>query len=89
MRPSFFNPPLPRLKPQPIAITNIVLKRRKKRVRRLELASELKDNIQDLKLETEFEEGLAKLVARDHRFSPTFGRQHLTEWCMLSSRFRN
>ncbi|KAF9553461.1 hypothetical protein CPC08DRAFT_754223 [Agrocybe pediades] len=58
IRPSLYNVPLPRMKPQPLATTMIYLKRRKARQRRYEKKEELQEYLQDLQIEQQFEEEL-------------------------------
>ena len=57
-RPTFFNRALPRLKPQPAHISMMIFKRRKQREQRLELFSELKEHLDDVRREATFEKML-------------------------------
>lgn len=54
-RPTLYNPPLPRLKPQPLHITGMIVWRRKARSRRWATKEQLLDWKQDLEQERHFE----------------------------------
>lgn len=82
LRPSVSNAPLPRLKPQPLAITRMIGKRRDVREKRILKLVQLQETIRDIRWEAEFEQGLAKLVGQDHKFDPVFG-EHVQEWCNI------
>ncbi|KAF8886728.1 hypothetical protein BD779DRAFT_1441452 [Infundibulicybe gibba] len=69
LRPTFANPPLPRLKPQPLAISRIIYKRRLARERRFMRLIDLKEAMDDLRRERAFEEGLAATNKIDRVFS--------------------
>jgi hypothetical protein len=84
LRPTLFNKPLPRLKPQPLAITFIIAKRRAARERRMEKMAKLQEAMMDLKVERQFEEGLRKLVQGRHVFQAIYSGQCFNEWGTLS-----
>ncbi|KAF8071824.1 hypothetical protein FPV67DRAFT_1412243 [Lyophyllum atratum] len=79
LRPTHANRPLPRLKPQPWAITSMIHKRRMARERQALRLLDLRESINDLKLEAEFETGVAKLAGSDKTFMPVFA-SHIKEW---------
>lgn len=54
VRPSFSNPPIPRLKPQPLSVTLTILSRVRARARRVALQKDLAGQSQDLKEEINF-----------------------------------
>lgn len=54
LRPTLFNPPLPRLKPQPIGLSMMIHNRLRKRERRMERRREYASLRADLKLEVAF-----------------------------------
>jgi hypothetical protein len=60
LRPTLSNPPLPRLKPQPMAISGMIFKRRVARDRRMTAASRLREWRDDLFREHVFESKLQK-----------------------------
>ncbi|WWD18000.1 hypothetical protein CI109_102447 [Kwoniella shandongensis] len=53
-RPTLFNPPLPRLKPQPISISMMIHNRLRARERRMERRRAYASYLNDMKLETSF-----------------------------------
>ena len=57
---TLYNKPLPRLKPQPINITGIIVSRHRKRAARQQQMEDLSELINDLKRECEFETALEK-----------------------------
>ena len=69
LRPSVSNPPLPRLSPQPVAMTRIIGKRRRVRTRRILKLGGLQEMLCDVTREAEFEEGLANMGCA---FEPVF-----------------
>lgn len=77
IRPSIDNGPLPRLKPQPDHISGMIHKRRVARRRRVERQRATLSQIQDLRVEAEFEGSLA---AKGAHFEDCFDGPHLTEW---------
>ncbi|KAF5382048.1 hypothetical protein D9615_004459 [Tricholomella constricta] len=79
LRPTFANRPLPRLKPQPLAITGMIRKRRAARERRVVKLTELQESLIDLRLEAEFESGVARLAGKDANFTSVYA-SHLDEW---------
>ncbi|KAF8516851.1 hypothetical protein BU17DRAFT_50473 [Hysterangium stoloniferum] len=58
MRPTIYNRPLPRLKPQPMHVSGMIHKRRKVRERRAERQEHWASFKDDLRLEAAFESGL-------------------------------
>ncbi|KAI9509477.1 hypothetical protein F5148DRAFT_1282977 [Russula earlei] len=76
-KPSIYNGPLPRLKPQPDHISGMIHKRRITRSRRIERQRALFSQIEDLQVETKFETNLA---ANGERFKPYFSQLYLPEW---------
>jgi hypothetical protein len=80
MRPSLFNPPLPRMKPQPLSLTMIIAKRRRVGERRLEKIEVLKGLLEDLRIERVFEDGVAKLVQGQYHFDRLYTRENSDEW---------
>jgi hypothetical protein len=72
-KPSIYNGPLPRLSPQPDHISGMIHKRRVARSKRVERQRALLSQLQDLRLEAQFEDKLA-VTAR------AFSGQHLAAW---------
>ncbi|PVG02074.1 hypothetical protein CPB86DRAFT_773049 [Serendipita vermifera] len=66
MRPTYYNKPLPRLKPQPIHITMMINKRLKARQRRTEANERLVSWLEDAKAEKEFERMLREEMANEN-----------------------
>jgi len=62
IRPTFYNVPLPRMKPQPMATSMIYLKRRTARQRRYDKKEELQEYLHDLQIEQQLEEDLVRHV---------------------------
>lgn len=54
LRPTLFNPPLPRLKPQPLNISMMINRRIKRRERRIEVSRKLADLQADMRQEVRF-----------------------------------
>jgi len=79
LRPTLANRPLPRLKPQPWAITSMIRKRRTARERQMVRLAELQESLDDIRLEAEFEAGVTRLVGSAKSFTPVFA-PHLKEW---------
>ncbi|KJA29484.1 hypothetical protein HYPSUDRAFT_61513 [Hypholoma sublateritium FD-334 SS-4] len=61
MRPTLFHGPLPRMKPQPPAISHLISRRIKKRDERRAKVECLEDVLEDVRIEESFEAGLQKL----------------------------
>ncbi|RDB25846.1 hypothetical protein Hypma_006712 [Hypsizygus marmoreus] len=80
LRATAFNPPLPRLKPQPWALSQIIRKRRAMREKRILRLYELQENMQDLLLEAEFEQELAEHVGNDYKVPFVFRGSALEGW---------
>ncbi|CAL1712700.1 unnamed protein product [Somion occarium] len=77
LRPTLYNPPLPRLKPQPIHVTGMIVWRKKARMRRFSLRELLWDWRDDLQRENKFELMLAEEVKNrgEKGFERVFGHQ--------------
>ena len=69
MRPTFYHGPLPRMKPQPTAISGMIRTRMKARTARIEKQSRLQADLELLAEERNFEMGLRELSGIDF---PTF-----------------
>ena len=69
MRPTLYHGPLPRMKPQPIAISGMIRTRMKARTRRIEKQARLQADLELLAEERDFEMGLRQLAGIDF---PTF-----------------
>jgi hypothetical protein len=65
MRPSLYNPPLPRLKPQPVHISAMIWNRRRVRDLRLEKQELWTSWRDDLRRESIFEANLTRKVQED------------------------
>ncbi|KDR82947.1 hypothetical protein GALMADRAFT_57643 [Galerina marginata CBS 339.88] len=78
IRPSLFNVPLPRLKPQPQATSMIFSKRIKARQWRHDRKKELEEQLADLAIERQFEEGLRRLVG--FSFPTCYSGPAAAEW---------
>lgn len=61
-RPTLYNPPLPRLKPQPLHITGMIVWRRKARFHRWSLREQLWSWKEDLEKERNFEAALNREI---------------------------
>lgn len=76
LKPSILNPPLPRLKPQPLHISMMMFRRRVRFERMAQKYIRLKQDQEDLSMEAEFEEALLSHVrmqaTRQYSFEPTF-----------------
>ncbi|KZT26048.1 hypothetical protein NEOLEDRAFT_1162439 [Neolentinus lepideus HHB14362 ss-1] len=80
IRPSHYNKPLPRLKPQPIHITGMIVRRKHARFMRTEKVAVYSDYRRLLKEEEMFEKILEKEVQRyGEHFEPIF-KHHMNEW---------
>src|SRR5580692_5684668 len=77
MKPTIYYGPLPRLKPQPDHISGMIHKRRVARSRRIERQRVLLSQIEDLRVEGNFE---GKLAARGAQFEHCFSGLHLSAW---------
>lgn len=76
VRPTIFHGPLPRMTPQPLHVTMTIRKRIRARERRIAQVVEMQDALEDLELESQFEEGLLGPNA-EGVFSP---RSVFKEW---------
>jgi hypothetical protein len=65
------------MKPQPEHISMVIKKRIKARERRLQFKARLLEDLNDLTLESQFEEGLRNLTNSESIFSP---KDVLDEW---------
>ncbi|KAG5636405.1 hypothetical protein H0H81_008179 [Sphagnurus paluster] len=79
LRPSFANRPLPRLKPQPWAITSMIFKRRRARERRMVKLAGMQEDINDLRLEAELEEAAARHAGLQGKVEPVFAG-YMNDW---------
>ncbi|GBE83106.1 hypothetical protein SCP_0501530 [Sparassis crispa] len=80
LRPTFYNPPLPRLHPQPIHISGMINSRRRAREKRSQKISELLDWQNDIQNEVRFEQDLlTKATKEGVRFKPVY-YQKPQEW---------
>ncbi|KAL4249083.1 hypothetical protein ABKN59_007525 [Abortiporus biennis] len=66
MRASIYNDHHPRLRPQPIHITGMIVNRRKARQRRMDEQTDLLEGIRLIELEKRFETRLARYASRNH-----------------------
>ncbi|KAG6821305.1 hypothetical protein H0H93_000166 [Arthromyces matolae] len=81
LRPSYWNPPLPRLKPQPVHITGMIRNRRIARERRMLTIIDIQETIQALKIEATLEEEAAKFHRNAHGANvEAVYAGHLDEW---------
>ncbi|KAI9448814.1 hypothetical protein BJY52DRAFT_1310440 [Lactarius psammicola] len=76
-KPSIYNGPLPRLKPQPDHISGMIHKRRVARTKRVERHRAILSQLQDLRIEARFED---KLAATGAPFVHSFSGPHLAAW---------
>ena len=65
MRPTLYHGPLPRMKPQPIAISGMIRTRMKTREARMEKQGRLLADLESLAEERKFELGLRELIRID------------------------
>ncbi|GLB40306.1 putative complex I LYR family protein [Lyophyllum shimeji] len=79
LRPTPANRPLPRLKPQPWAITSMIRKRRAARERQMLKLAELQESLNDIWHEAKFEAGVARLAGKADSFTPVFA-SHVQDW---------
>ncbi len=79
LRPTIYHGPFPRMKPQPEHISMLIKNRIRARERRLRFKAQLQEDLHDLRVESEFEEGLRR--STKHNF-PTFFSSGgtLAEW---------
>ncbi|KZV66842.1 hypothetical protein PENSPDRAFT_654551 [Peniophora sp. CONT] len=77
MRPSFHNPVLPRLKPQPIHITGLIVSRLRARVKRLDQQTLLGAWKQDIQAEAFLED---RLLGKEGAEGKEFGGGKSKEW---------
>lgn len=93
LKPSYYNPPLPRLKPQPLHITGMIVNRKRARSRRLDALEQWKQVRQDLMEEYRFETYLATMhpsLLRDRCFTENtigdWSTQELVRFLSLTTR---
>ncbi|KAJ7742699.1 hypothetical protein DFH07DRAFT_750204 [Mycena maculata] len=79
IKPTLYNPPLPRMKPQPPAISRIIATRIKTRIRRLARCDQLAEDINDLRAEAAFEEEGIELEG-ERSFQRVFSGNAIHEW---------
>ena len=65
LRPTIFHGPLPRMKPQPEHISMLIKSRLRARERRLRFKAQLQEDLNDLRVESEFEEGLRRTTKQN------------------------
>jgi hypothetical protein len=81
-RPTLFNRPLPRLKPQPQHIGIMIYKRRRARERRLEKINVLNDWQNFMRAERAFEGQLEGKLRKDKvPFEHIFSGPDASDWC--------
>ncbi|KAJ7367658.1 hypothetical protein DFH08DRAFT_760926 [Mycena albidolilacea] len=79
IKPTLYNPPLPRMKPQPPAISQIILARMRTRIRRVARAEQLEEDMKDLRREAAFEDDIAR-VAGGRFFERVYSGEAQSEW---------
>ncbi|KAJ7691762.1 hypothetical protein B0H17DRAFT_1285526 [Mycena rosella] len=79
IKPTLYNPPLPRMKPQPIAISRIIATRMKTRERRYERLDRLAEELDDLQREESFEEHAIQLVG-EHNIERVYSGEAASGW---------
>ncbi|KAJ7171821.1 hypothetical protein C8R43DRAFT_979553 [Mycena crocata] len=79
VKPTLYNPPLPRMKRQPHAITRTIAARMEARERRFARFDELYEEMKDMKLEIEFEEHAVQLVGEEG-FERVYSGEAASEW---------
>lgn len=79
MKPTFYNPPLPRMKPQPPEISKIIGRRMRTRTRRYERIDQLLEDMDHLRREAQFEENLIRLVGANN-LQCVFSGELGSEW---------
>ncbi|KAJ7320891.1 hypothetical protein DFH08DRAFT_1034772 [Mycena albidolilacea] len=77
--PTLCNPPLPRMKPQPPAISQIILTRMRTRIRRVARAEQLDQDMHDLRREAAFEDDVAR-AAGGCFFQRVYSGDAQSEW---------
>ncbi|KAJ7067837.1 hypothetical protein C8F01DRAFT_1049494 [Mycena amicta] len=77
MKGTYFNPPLPRMKPQPTAISMMIQTRMRVRERRWARREQLLESLQTLAEEEKFEEGLLDM---GEDFEPVFSAEAAKLW---------
>ncbi|EDR13137.1 uncharacterized protein LACBIDRAFT_322596 [Laccaria bicolor S238N-H82] len=80
MRPTLYHGPLPRMKPQPIHVTGMIVSRKKAREKRMERQRKLLENINALQIERDFEAGLIAESPNPAGFEPVFSGKAHREW---------
>lgn len=79
LRPTLYHGPLPRMKPQPEHISMLIKNRIRARERRLKLKAKFQEDMDNLRFESEFEEGLRSTTKKD--FPKIFSPSHIfAEW---------
>ncbi|KAJ6612674.1 hypothetical protein B0H10DRAFT_1807036 [Mycena sp. CBHHK59/15] len=79
IRPTLYNPPMPRMKPQPMAISKIIMARMRTRERRLARQQQLNEDLDDMQREQAFEEQAVQLVGERH-FERVYSGDAAREW---------
>jgi hypothetical protein len=70
------------MKPQPPAISQIILARMRTRIRRVARAEQLEEDMKDLRREAAFEDDIAR-VAGGRFFERVYSGEAQSEWCMF------
>ncbi|KAJ7461819.1 hypothetical protein B0H11DRAFT_1735748 [Mycena galericulata] len=76
VKPTLYMPPLPRMKPQPAAISSIIRTRMRTRERRMGRMEQLTEDINDLRAEAAFEEALGEA----HDLRRVYSGEAAREW---------
>lgn len=88
LRPSWFNGPLPQMKPLPLHVRALIHARRARRERRIMEMVELNKSREDLAIERDFEAALAQTAKKDDiKLETVFAESH-GEWGKLSIMLR-
>jgi hypothetical protein len=85
MRPTLYHGPLPRMKPQPIHVTGMIVSRKKAREKRMERQRKLLEDINVLQIERDFEVGLVAESPNPAEFEAVFSGNAYKEWGELVS----
>ncbi|KAF7376042.1 hypothetical protein MSAN_00019000 [Mycena sanguinolenta] len=79
IKPTLYNPPLPRMKPQPPAISRIIFARMRARERRIARNQQLAEDLVDLRHEAAFEDSIARF-ATSASFERVYSGDAESEW---------
>ncbi|KAJ6499419.1 hypothetical protein C8R45DRAFT_982327 [Mycena sanguinolenta] len=78
IKPTLYNPPLPRMKPQPQAISRIIFARMRARERRIARSQQLAEDLVDLRHEAAFEDSIAHFTT--NAFERVYSGDAESEW---------